>query len=138
MGEEARILIVDDDPDIAKAFKIILEFRAYRVTVATNGKECLEKIRNDRPDLIILDLLMPKLDGFGVVRELRESPSYGGCGDIPLLVLTALREDASRRRYELETGLELDVDEYVEKPIQPMDLLHRVTKLLGKGGAREE
>jgi two-component system alkaline phosphatase synthesis response regulator PhoP len=73
-----------------------------------------------------------------VIRELKANPSYGGCGDIPLLVLTSLREDASRRRYELETGLELDVDEYVEKPIQPMDLLHRVTKLLGKGRARVE
>jgi CheY-like chemotaxis protein len=93
---------------------------------------------NHRPDLIILDLLMPKLDGFGVVRELRENPLYGGCSDIPLLVLTALREDASRRRYELETGLQLDVDEYVEKPIRPTDLLHRVTKLLEKGGVKEE
>jgi CheY-like chemotaxis protein len=138
MGEKARILIVEDDPDIAEAFKIILEFRAYRVILATNGKECLEKIKNERPDLIILDLLMPKLDGFSVVRELRENPLYSGCGDIPLLVLTALREDASRRRYELETGWELDVDEYVEKPIQPMDLLHRVTELLGKGRAREK
>jgi OmpR family response regulator RpaB len=133
MVEDSRILIVDDDPDIAKAFKIVLEYRAYRVTVATNGQQCLETIKNDRPDQIILDLLMPKLDGFGVVRELRENRLYSGCRDIPLLVLTGLREDASRRRYELETGLEMDVDGYVEKPILPTDLLCRVAKLLGKG-----
>jgi len=133
MEEQAKILIVDDDPDIAKALKTILEFQAYRVTVATTGEECLEKIKDDRPDLIILDLLMPKLDGFGVVRELKENPRYHGYGHIPLLVLTAVREDAGRRRYELETGLEMDVDDYVEKPVQPMVLLHRVTKLLDKG-----
>jgi two-component system alkaline phosphatase synthesis response regulator PhoP len=138
MGEETRILIVDDDPDIAQAFKIILECRAYQVTVATNGEECLQRIRSERPDLVILDLLMPRLDGFAVIRELRENPLYGGCGDVPVLVLTALQEDASRRRYELETGLQLDADEYVEKPIKPTDLLVRVTKLLERGRAARE
>ena len=132
MEEQARILVVDDDPDIVKALKKILELQAYRVTVATNGEECLEKVKDDRPDLIILDLLMPKLDGFGVVRELKENPRYGRYDNIPILILTAVREDASRRRYELETGLEMDVDDYIEKPIQPMDLLHRVAKLLRK------
>ena len=136
MEEQARILVVDDDPDIVKALKKILELQAYRVTVATNGEECLEKVKDDRPNLIILDLLMPKLDGFGVVRELKENPRYGRYDNIPILILTAVREDASRRRYELETGLEMDVDDYIEKPIQPMDLLHRVAKLLQKG--REE
>lgn len=133
MEERARILIVDDDPDIVKALRKILEFRNYTVTVATNGEQCLEKIEEHKPHLIILDLLMPKLDGFGVVRELRENPRYGKYDDIPILVLTAVQEHASRRRYELETGLEMDVDDYVEKPIRPMDLLDRVAKLLGRG-----
>jgi two-component system alkaline phosphatase synthesis response regulator PhoP len=75
---------------------------------------------------------MPRLDGFGVVRELKENPRYGKYDDIPILILTAVREDASRRRYELETGLEMDVDDYVEKPIPPDELLHRVAKLLKK------
>jgi len=132
MEKQAKILVVDDDPDIVKALKKILETQAYRVTVAMNGEECLGKIKEDRPDLIILDLLMPKLDGFGVVRELKENPRYAKYDDIPILILTAVREDASRRRYELETGLEMDVDDYVEKPIRPVDLLHRARKLLEK------
>jgi len=132
MEQQVRILVVDDDPDIVKALTTVLEFQRYVVTVARNGEECLAKIEQDRPDLIILDLLMPKLDGFGVVRELKENPRYDKYDSIPILVLTAVQERASRRRYELETGLEMDVDDYLEKPIQPMDLLHRVAMLVRK------
>jgi len=132
MSNRAKILVVDDDPDIIKATSRVLESRGYHVITALNGEECLEKIREERPDLIILDLLMPKLDGFGVCRELRENSQYAEYADIPILVATAVREDASRRRYELETGVDLDVDGYLEKPIRPLDLVHRVEKLLEK------
>jgi len=132
MGNQAKILVVDDDPDIITATSKVLETRGYRVIAARNGEECLEKIREEEPDLIILDLLMPKLDGFGVYRELRDNAQYAKYSDIPILIVTAVREEASRRRYELETGVELDVDDYVEKPIRPLDLLHRVEKLLEK------
>ena len=112
---------------------MVLSTQPYRVDVAQDGVECLEKVREDMPDLLILDLLMPKKDGFAVVRDLRENPKYA---DLPILILTAVREDASRRRYELETGLALDVQDYVEKPIPPADLLHRVSKLLkGRGSS---
>ncbi len=130
MGNRAKILVVDDDPDIIKATRRVLETQGYRVIAALNGEECLEKIREERPDLIILDLLMPKLDGFGVCRELRQNVKYAKYSDIPILIVTAVREDASRRRYELETGIDLNVDDYIEKPIRPLDLLHRVEKLL--------
>jgi len=132
MSDPARILVVDDDPDIIKATTRVLEARGYQVIAALNGQECLEKMREKRPDLIILDLLMPKLDGFGVCRELRENVEYADYADIPILIATAVREDASRRRYELETEIDLKVDDYVEKPIRPLDLLHRVEKLLLK------
>lgn len=132
MGNRAKILVVDDDPDIIKATRRVLETQGYRVIAALNGEECLEKTREERPDLIILDLLMPKLDGFGVCRELRENVKYAKYSDIPILIVTAVREDASRRRYELETGIDLNVDDYIEKPIRPLDLLHRVDKLLQK------
>ncbi|MGQ9675712.1 MAG: response regulator [Chloroflexota bacterium] len=125
--QPARILVVDDDPDILEAVKTVLESRDYAVTTAKNGEEGLEKIRQSKPDLLILDLLMPKKDGFAVCRELKEHPKYA---DLPILILTSVREDASRRRYELETGLSLDVEDYVEKPIPPMDLLHRVEVVL--------
>jgi CheY-like chemotaxis protein len=132
MSEPARILVVDDDPDIIKATTRVLEARSYQVIAALNGQECLEKMREKRPDLIILDLLMPRLDGFGVCRELRENVEYAEYADIPILIATAVREDASRRRYELETEIDLKVEDYVEKPIRPLDLLHRVEKLLQK------
>lgn len=132
MSSRAKILVVDDDPDIIKATTRVLEARDYQVIAALNGEECLEKIREEEPDLIILDLLMPKLDGFGVCRELRENARYVEYTDIPILIATAVREEASHRRYELEMGVDLDVDDYVEKPIRPLDLLHRVEKLLLK------
>jgi OmpR family response regulator RpaB len=132
MSDRARILVVDDDPDIIKAATRVLESQGYQVISALNGEECLERIREEEPDLIILDLLMPKLDGFGVCRELRENAEYADYTGIPVLIATAVREEASRRRYELETGVDLDVDDYVEKPIRPLDLLYRVEKLLQK------
>ncbi len=133
MKKEAKILLVDDDPDLRVSMTTILESQAYQVATAKDGIECLEQIKKDPPDLIVLDLLMPRLDGFGVIKALKEDPRYAKHADIPILILTAVREEASRRRYELETGLEMDVDDYVEKPIAPPDLLHRVEKLLAKG-----
>ena len=132
MSSRVKILVVDDDPDIVKATRRVLESRSYQVITAQNGEECLERIREEEPDLIILDLLMPKLDGFGVCRELRENVEYTDYSGIPILIATAVREDASRRRYELETGIDLKVGDYVEKPTRPLDLLHRVEKLLSK------
>jgi two-component system alkaline phosphatase synthesis response regulator PhoP len=79
------------------------------------------------PDLLILDLLMPRMDGWGVIREMRGDPNYA---DVPIMVLTTVVEDASRRRYELETGLAMDVQDYVQKPVAPAELLKRVSALL--------
>lgn len=133
METKPKILLVDDDPDIIKATSRILQTR-YDVTVAMDGIECLEKVRAEKPDLIILDLLMPRMDGFAVCRNLKENVKYAKYSDIPILIVTSVREDASRRRYELETGLDLDVDDYVEKPIKPVELLHRVEKILQRRG----
>ncbi len=127
METKPKLLVVDDDPDILDAITTILATQPCDVRTARDGVECVDQVRTDVPDLIILDLLMPKKDGFAVVRELRENPKYA---KIPILILTSVREDASRRRYELETGLAMDVQDYVEKPISPMDLLDRVKKLL--------
>ena len=127
MERQPKLLVVDDDPDILDAITTILGTQPYAIDTARDGIECVDKVMQDIPDLIILDLLMPKKDGFAVVRELRENPKYA---QIPILILTSVREDASRRRYELETGLAMDVQDYVEKPISPLDLLDRVEKLL--------
>lgn len=128
---QEKILIVDDDPDILEALSMILEAKGYQVATARDGVEGLANLKAEKPDLMILDLLMPKMDGFAVCKELQD-PRWAKYRSIPILILSSVREEASRRRYELETGLALDVDDYVEKPIAPDILLNRVEKLLKK------
>jgi len=131
MQKQVKILVVDDDPDIREAIYAVLEAHSYQVVTACDGEEGLGKLKEERPDLIILDLLMPKMDGFTVLKELQD-PRRSKYSNIPVLILTSVREDASRRRYELETGLELNFDDYVEKPLDPHALVERVEKLLEK------
>ena len=127
MEEKPYILIVDDDPDILEGITTILETQPYRLATARDGKKCMQMIEQEVPDLLILDLLMPRMDGWGVIREMRSEPRYA---EVPILVLTTVVEDASRRRYELETGMAMDVQDYVQKPARPAELLRRVEKLL--------
>ena len=129
----AKILVVDDDPEIREAISLILEANGYTVVTAQDGAEGLSKLKEEKPDLMILDLLMPKLDGFGVCKELKD-PRWSKYAHIPIIILSSVREDASRRRYELETGVQLDVDDYVEKPIEHTVLLERIGKVLKKVG----
>jgi two-component system alkaline phosphatase synthesis response regulator PhoP len=125
--EQPYILVVDDDPDIVDSLMSVLKTQPYRLQAARDGQQCIEMIGKRIPDLLILDLLLPKMDGFAVVRELRKSPQYAG---LPIIILTALAEDASRRRYELELGKALDVQEYLEKPVAPTELLRHVSEKL--------
>ena len=127
MDKQPYILITDDDPDILENLMTILGSQPYRLATARDGKQCLALIKQERPDLLILDLLMPRLDGWGVIRELRGDPQYA---DLPIMVLTTVIEDASRRRYELEVGMAMDVQDYVQKPAKPAELIQRVEKLL--------
>lgn len=124
-----KILVVDDDPDILDAVTMILESQGYQVVTARDGVEGLANLKAEKPDLLILDLLMPKMDGFAVFKELQE-PQWEEFSKIPILMLTSVREDAGRRRYELETGHELGIDDYVEKPVSPNLLLERVGKIV--------
>ena len=124
-----KILIVDDDPDILDALTIILKASGYQVVTARDGVEGLANLKAEEPDLLILDLLMPKMDGFAVCKELQD-PRWSKFKKTPILILTSVREEASRRRYELETGLELRADSYVEKPISPDIILKRVENLI--------
>jgi len=126
-----KILIVDDDPDILAAIGAVLEARNYGIVTARDGEEGLAELKKGKPDLMILDLLMPRKDGFAVCKELKD-PRWSKYSDMPILMLTSVREEVSRRRYELETGLSLDVDDYVEKPIDPFLLVKRVENLLKK------
>ena len=126
-----KILLVDDDPDIRDVLTVILESRGYQIVTARDGIEGLAALRAENPDLMIVDLLMPKMDGFAMLKELQDGrwSKYRGT---PILILSSVREEASRRRYELETALEFNVDDYVEKPINPDILLERVERLIAK------
>ena len=134
MDQDYKILVVDDDPDIRDVLTTVFEAQGYKVVTANDGIEGLATLKAERPDLMILDLMMPKMDGYTVCKELKD-PRWAKYANIPVLILTSVREDASRRRYELETGMAMDVDDYVEKPISPPVMLERVEKLLRKGSA---
>ncbi len=127
--EQPYIIVADDDPDILEAITTVLESCPYQVASATDGLQCLEMVRKRTPDLLILDLLMPRMDGFAVIRELRSEPSHA---NLPILVLTTVVEDASRRRYELETGRDMSVESYLQKPVPPEELLRKVGDALEK------
>lgn len=127
MQEKPSILIVDDDPDILDGILMILETQDYHLRTARDGVMCLELLAEEKPDLLILDLLMPRMDGWGVIREVRSQPQFS---DMPIMVLTTVIEDASRRRYELETGVSMDIQAYIEKPAKPTQLLQQIEKHL--------
>ena len=130
----AKILVADDDPEMRMITTVVLESKGYQVRTAEDGEDALAKIEEQEPDLLVLDLLMPKMDGFDVCKRLKERRESGG-KRIPILILSAVREESSRRRYELETEMELDVDDYITKPISPPILLQRVERALRRSKA---
>ena len=133
METSAKILVVDDDPDMRDALQMILESGGYTVVAAEDGEKGLAKLKEEQPDLLILDLLMPRMDGFEVCKALKD-PRYAKYGGIPIIILSSIQEGVSQRRYELETGVQLDVDDYVEKPIESSILLERVGKIMSRIG----
>ncbi|HLA96850.1 MAG TPA: response regulator [Anaerolineales bacterium] len=134
MEKQPYILIVDDDPDILEGILTILETQSYRLATARDGKKCMELLQEELPDVLILDLLMPRMDGWGVIREMRNNPRFA---KVPIMILTTVIEDASRRRYELETGMTMDVQDYIQKPARPADLIQRVARLIATGASKQ-
>jgi len=103
-----KIVLADDDPDICELVTMILESQDCEVRVARHGAVCLELLVAEKPDLLILDLLMPVMDGFAVCQELGSGRFPELC-DLPVLVFTSVQEAASRGRYQRETGSALNV-----------------------------
>ena len=113
------ILVVDDEASIRRILETRLSMIGYTVVTACDGQEALEAFRNSPPDLVVLDVMMPKLDGYGVCQELRKE------SDVPIVMLTALGDVADRI-----TGLELGADDYVVKPFSPKELEARIRCVL--------
>jgi DNA-binding response OmpR family regulator len=136
MSEPKKILVVDDDPDIVESLRVVLESRSYQVLSASNAEEAQEQVRKERPDLIILDIMMPRgTEGFHFVWNLRNDAS-SGCQDVPILVLSAIHDTTSLRFYPDQSdgtyspGEFLPVQDFLDKPVEPKELLRRVENLL--------
>jgi two-component system alkaline phosphatase synthesis response regulator PhoP len=115
----SKVLVVDDDPGIVKLVRGYLEQVGYEVAVAYDGKKAMQIARNERPDLVILDLMLPEMDGWDVCRALRKE------SDVPIIMLTARVEESDKL-----IGLELGADDYVTKPFSPRELVARVRSVL--------
>ncbi|MBN1451196.1 MAG: response regulator transcription factor [Anaerolineales bacterium] len=117
--ERRRILVVDDEERMVRFIRMNLEHDGFQVSEAFNGKQAIQKIRDVTPDLILLDVMMPDLDGFEVLETVRE------VSNVPVIMLTAKGEEDDRVR-----GLELGADDYVTKPFSPRELVSRVKAVL--------
>jgi len=129
--ENKKILAVDDEERMLRFIRLNLEHDGFQVIEATRGHEALDKMRTDMPDLILLDIMLPDLDGFEVLKMIRE------ISNIPVIMLTAKGEEDDRVK-----GLELGADDYVTKPFSPRELVSRVKAVLRRveieGGSTEE
>lgn len=114
-----KVLVVDDEPNIIELVKLYLEREGYQVETATSGHDALSMVSTSKPDIIVLDLMLPDIDGFEVCRRIRAK------SDIPILMLTARKEDIDKI-----IGLELGADDYATKPFNPRELVARVKAIL--------
>ena len=113
------VLVVDDEPRLVDVVRMNLEFEGYRVLEAGDGYRALEKLKEDLPDLVVLDVMMPELDGFETLRRIRE------VSNVPVIMLTVRQEETDRIR-----GLEIGADDYLTKPFSPRELQSRIKALL--------
>lgn len=125
--EEAKILLVDDDIDFCKATTKILDSKGYEVVTAYDAREARQKLKKEKPDLIILDIMLPGQDGFSLCSEFKESTDFF---EIPILVLTSVSAGAKGEKYAQLIALYHKADDFAEKPIDPKDLLARVYALI--------
>jgi two-component system alkaline phosphatase synthesis response regulator PhoP len=132
MEKKAKILLVDDDIDFVEATKIVLESKPYEVIVAHEGDEALRKAREENPDLILLDIIMPVKDGFTAAGQFKKDPQLS---KIPVIMLTSYSSRRGETSIPVSRGLELEAEDYVEKPISPEELLSRVEQYLKRAGS---
>jgi CheY-like chemotaxis protein len=131
MPKKAKILLVDDDADFVESTRTVLESKPYDVIVAEHGDQALRKAREAKPDLILLDVIMPVEDGFTAAELLKKDKELAR---IPVLMLTSYSQKGSGTAIPRSRGLSLDAEDYIEKPISPQNLLATVAKHLKKSG----
>jgi len=126
----ATVLVVDDDPVILKLLEVNFEMEGFQVVRAADGAEGLERARAVHPDIVVLDVMMPRMTGYEVAKALKEGVDTA---HIPIIFVTARAQSN-----DVERGMELGVDDYVTKPFDPLDLIARVHTLLARSAARAE
>lgn len=117
-----RILAVDDEPNIVRLIQVNLERQGYQVETANNGAQALVKIRENRPDLVVSDVMMPEMDGFELLKNIRMDPALA---ELPVIMLTAKAQDR-----DVMTGYSHGADMYLTKPFNPQELLQFVKRVL--------
>jgi len=132
MPNQTKILVIDDDPDVHTVVKKILEPKSYEVVSAYDGYEGLRKVVEERPDLIILDVIMPGKHGFDVCHELKTDEKYHFFSNIPVLMLTVYPEDREKMHLSMREGMMMEAEDYLQKPVDPQELVKRVEELLKK------
>jgi CheY-like chemotaxis protein len=128
MDDKKLVLVVDDDPDLVEAVSMELESNDYRVAKAYDGEQAWEKIREDRPDLIVLDVMMPIKDGYAVCDEIKKDPQYR---EITVVLLTAVGEAVTSTNYTHMDGKTSLADEFIPKPIDLDQLTEIVRQYTG-------
>ena len=124
-----KVLFVDDDVDFCEVAKILLESKGYEVVLAYDGKEGLEKVRAEKPDLVILDVMMPEMNGYDVCVVVKADPELK---KIPVILLTGVDQALFKTTYTNVMGLMTEADDYIAKPVEPEELAKRVEELLSK------
>ena len=119
-----RVLVVDDDPVILELLRVNFEIEGFEVASAADGREGLERVRDHAPDIVVSDIMMPRVDGLQLLTELRKDPATA---QVPVILLTAKAQNA-----DVQQGLELGADDYVTKPFDPLELIDRVNAVLAK------
>ncbi|MBT8357856.1 MAG: response regulator [Desulfobacterales bacterium] len=128
MGDKKRILLVDDEPDFCSIVQGQLEKEGFEVELAYNGVEGLKKIRENPPDAIILDVMMPEKDGYEVCGELKGDANLA---DIPVVLLTAVASHVTSTRYSHRDGMSTEADDYIAKPASAEEITQSIKGLLG-------
>ena len=118
----STILVVDDDPVILQLLRVNFEMEGFVVITAADGREGVARTKADRPDIVVSDVMMPRMSGIELVAELKADPETAG---IPVLLLTAKAQQA-----DIGAGIDAGADDYVTKPFEPLDLVDRVNRLL--------
>ena len=123
MEDAKLILVVDDEPRMRRFMQMNLDLEGYRVIEAGNGLEALNRVRENLPNMVLLDVMMPEMDGFAACAKLKSSPQSEG---IPVILLTGVAKYISRSKYPLDGVLRAEAEEYLEKPLEPEALLKAV------------